>query len=343
MAREDGYYWNRIGAVELLSREKGRIKRRHFLTPDRYDGLNFRFNVTFNSDLKQGNTGHGTVGILGLSADTIRQWASAELPGDLRKKQMFIRVYAGYEKDGALEDCEIFTLPYIGAIPTSPPEMWLNFNCPDQKNAIISPMVLKSPFMGERVSIKQMFEMLVKTLDESVNKENKLNHVKLKWNIDAETEKRLPMVRTRDYSATRLYELIYEVNSWGLVWARSSNKFNARTGAETINVWVSSLPGYLQNTDDPQTEDDPVVISADTGMIGFPSFGEGSGTPQVTVKCLMRHDISIGDLISVKSQFMKAPYAAYRVNEVSYSGEFRGQEWYVTYKAQAEGVDSKQN
>lgn len=337
MGQEDGYYWKRIGAVELLARTKDGIKSRKYLPTTRYEGLNFRFNVRFNEDLKLGTQGKGNIGILGLNAQTIRNWASAATPDELRKKQRFVRVYAGYEKDGPIENCELFTLPYIGALPSSPPEMWLNFNCPNNV-ALISRRVLHSPFMGQPAEIKSVFEELIKEVNKNSDGTWKMQ---LKWKIPEEVERVLPKVRVLDYSGMMIKDIIAEVNSWGIVWAHSSNKFSPRTGKTTINVWVAPIPKVDLESQLLEMEEPPIEISAENGMIGFPQFGEGSGAPCVQVKCLLRRDISIGDNISVKSEFMDAPYKMYKVNEVVYEGEFRGQPWYVTYQAQA--VDVRKN
>lgn len=324
MGQEDGYYWNRIGAVELISRKKGKM----MLTPMRYNGLNFRFHIKFNEDLETGAHGSGSVGILGLNAETIKKWASGALPGDLRDEEMFIRVYAGYEKDGPLEQCELFTMPYIGALPTSPPEMWLNFNCPNNV-ALLSQTVLHSPFIGQRIQLKNMLETLVSSIDKSLKG---TMEIELKWEIPVEVEKKLPLVRAFDYSNMLIVDIIKEINAWGIIWLYVQDRFDDAKMRTKVTVHAKPLPDDEIRFVAPEL---PTVISADNGMIGFPLFGENAGIPCVTVKCLLRRDISIGDSISVVSKFMETPYKSYQVNEVAYNGEFRGQPWYVTYRAQA--------
>ena len=82
-------------------------------------------------------------------------------------------------------------------------------------------------------------------------------------------------------------------------------------------------------------ENKPVVeISEDTGMIGPPHFGLDSGFNSVEVTTLLRHDLGVGALIHPVSKFIKnVPSYKYRIIEVSFEGELRGQPWYTKYKA----------
>jgi hypothetical protein len=86
------------------------------------DGLDFKFDIKYTGDIAC----QLTVGILGLGRDTIQRltvWNYAQAITRGRK----IAVYAGYEKDGLPRP--IATGIITQAIPTSPPEMWLNFTC----------------------------------------------------------------------------------------------------------------------------------------------------------------------------------------------------------------------
>lgn len=105
-------FWNRVGHVEIEDDSGQMIK---------YYGLDFKFKVKSVGDIYN----QFSVSILGLSAKTINSltvWNPVTAVERLRK----IAVYGGYEKTGE----ELIASGYVWhAIPTSPPEMWLNFEC----------------------------------------------------------------------------------------------------------------------------------------------------------------------------------------------------------------------
>lgn len=111
------YYWNRVGYVEIEG-EDGKMHR----YGGSHDGLDYKFDIDYAGDTAV----EFKVGILGLGRETIQRltvWNMSEALTRARK----IVVYAGYEKDGLSR--EIASGIVTQAIPTSPPEMWLNFNC----------------------------------------------------------------------------------------------------------------------------------------------------------------------------------------------------------------------
>ena len=111
------YFWNRVGFVEIEG-EDGKMHK----YGGSVDGLDFRFDIKYSGDISV----EFTVGILGLSRETIQTltvWNFAQAISRARK----IAVYAGYEKDGIAQP--IASGIITQAIPTTPPEMWLNFNC----------------------------------------------------------------------------------------------------------------------------------------------------------------------------------------------------------------------
>ena len=101
------YFWKRIGFVEIESDDGGMMRYGGSV-----DGLDFKVDIKYTGDIAC----QFTVGILGLGRDTIQ-----------RLTVWKIAVYAGYEKDGLPRP--IATGIITQAIPTSPPEMWLNFTC----------------------------------------------------------------------------------------------------------------------------------------------------------------------------------------------------------------------
>lgn len=117
MATTHEYFWKRIGYVEIEDYDGGMVKYGGSV-----DGLDYKFDIKYSGDIAC----QFTVGILGLGRDTIQRltvWNYAQAITRARK----IAVYAGYEKDGLPRP--IATGIITQAIPTTPPEMWLNFTC----------------------------------------------------------------------------------------------------------------------------------------------------------------------------------------------------------------------
>jgi hypothetical protein len=111
------YFWKRVGYVEIEG-EDGKM----YKYGGSVDGLDFKFDIKYSGDIAV----EFTVGILGLSRETIQTltvWNYAQAISRARK----IAVYAGYEKDGIAQP--IASGIITQAIPTTPPDMWLNFNC----------------------------------------------------------------------------------------------------------------------------------------------------------------------------------------------------------------------
>ena len=83
----------------------------------KFDGLKFGdFYSTF------------TCSILGLTREHINALTVRDKGQALQKKR-YIEVYAGYSSNGDDMSKPIFAGYVMNAIPTSPPEMWMNFEC----------------------------------------------------------------------------------------------------------------------------------------------------------------------------------------------------------------------
>lgn len=110
-------YWKRAGYVAIQDRSGSMVR-----FGGSKDSLDFRFEGEKVGDICP----RFKVGILGLSKEHINQltvWNPVEAITKARK----IQVFAGYEKDSLLNP--IFEGYVLNAMPTNPPEMWMNFDC----------------------------------------------------------------------------------------------------------------------------------------------------------------------------------------------------------------------
>ena len=117
--QEQRTYWNRTGYLKIQMDNEG---MRQFggegeMFDMKFDGLKFGdFYSTF------------TCSILGLTREHINALTVWDKGKALQKKR-YIEVYAGYSSNGDDMSKPIFAGYVMNAIPTSPPEMWMNFEC----------------------------------------------------------------------------------------------------------------------------------------------------------------------------------------------------------------------
>lgn len=240
----NGDFYKRIGGVALMTGTQAGLgmlvlETEKFVDGSIFTDLNFRFSFEYSTDKRQGVIGQGSVEILGLSSETIRQWASAAPPEENLKKKRFVRVFAGYQSEGKLSDCELLTIPYFGALPTTPPEMWLKFNCqniaggsnvlmkgtdlwcsgtfePGAYNKRIRSNTVNSYQSSFGISIHDACKQMIDKFRED---EERGFAVELEWHIGEEWEKRLPRLRYVDFSGQTLEAIVRTINSWGVVQA----------------------------------------------------------------------------------------------------------------------------
>lgn len=117
--REQRTYWNRTGylKIQMDNEEMQQFGGDGEMFDMKFDGLKFGdFYSTF------------TCSILGLSREHINALTVWDKGQALQKKR-YIEVYAGYSSNGDDMSKPIFAGYVMNAIPTSPPEMWMNFEC----------------------------------------------------------------------------------------------------------------------------------------------------------------------------------------------------------------------
>lgn len=117
--QEQRTYWNRIGylKIQMDNEEMQQFGGDGEMFDMKFDGLKFGdFYSTF------------TCSILGLTREHINALTVWDKGQALQKKR-YIEVYAGYSSNGDDMSKPIFAGYVMNAIPTSPPEMWMNFEC----------------------------------------------------------------------------------------------------------------------------------------------------------------------------------------------------------------------
>lgn len=327
--------FNRVGKVRLYSNDV-EDKLNVYFDSGVENGLDFKFHFEISSNDEKGVVGQGSVGVLGLNGDTIRRLVTFGCQEDEQNKQRFIEVFAGYEKDGPVDQLGVFKLPVYGANFTQPPDMWLNIEGYTEATALSDYSVENHKSAVEQIrensrniKFKEGCEYFIK-----------LCNTKMEWWINPDQEKCLPKYFPNfiDFNPVNVMDVVKFLNSLGLIKARYYAEGSVRNGSKEAFVAVMPTLALHNAAQDMKTEkEEGSEISVETGMIGIPQFQAFSGYAEVQVKTLLRRDLNCGDKIKVVSKYLSIPFKTYVITKISYDGQFRGQDWYTTYTAIAEG------
>lgn len=324
-------FYARTGHVEILN-EEGKVLYR-------FDGLNFKFSYELcDAPGTTGRVGKATVGVLGLSGDTVHRWATycngttkEQYDGEGLGPNVYISVYAGYAYSGMNDDTEpLFTMPIVGAWPTSPPDMWLNFSAFTAEAGVYGhyDVSLSTYTAGSYITTRQFAEHVANTIG-----------AKLRWELPKEWDKWLPKQQQWGKEGTVNDILAYMNSCRGHGLGAHVSVYLGREMPDLKTPILYVVP-KIRGNDERQGEmksrkalhmQTGPIISAETGMIGFPKVkfgGEKSG--QIEVQTLLRKDVDIYDPFTVRSEYIRMANATFKCNKIKHVGEFRGTPWYTT-------------
>lgn len=277
---EQRRYWKRAGYVAIQDRGGNMVRY-----GGSYDSLDFKFSGEKTGDIYR----DFTVGILGLSLDTINDLTAWGVEGFKRKRR--IQVFAGYDIDALANP--IFDGFIVEAIPTSPPDMWLNMKCMINFDNDI-PVDRPRSFCG---TIDEIFKEIAKELGLGSRIEAK--------KIDSEKE----------------YTFTIDGTRTGL----------ARKFADAFDLTVVADNGVLIAYDKRPWLDDPknqIELSMDTGLLGI-----GSLTVTGLVARMRLNDYpKMGSWMKLKSTLIPQANGDYCVIKKRHIGHYRGDDWYTELK-----------
>ena len=279
MANNTEYFWGRIGYVEIED-DNGQMVR----FGGSHDGLDFKFNVQYSGDIAT----KFTCGILGLGMDTIQRltvWNFAQAMSRARR----IAVYAGYEKDGVARQIAYGIITQ--AIPTSPPEMWLNFEC-----LIGSPKF--DPSDGRCLKGLTAVEILYELA--------KTNALGCRWDAkDVPGNTKVP----------RFY--IGEAPVWTI------SKFASRMGVliyiEGDTLVATDKYAWLTK----KVSDAADVINIDTGLLAIGNID----LKGATIQCRLNTRVRLMSWVRLESVLVPSANNNYFVISKKHIGQYRGKEW----------------
>ena len=252
-----------------------------------HDSLDFKFNVEETGDIYV----EFSVGILGLGKDTINDLITWT-PQQALSKRRLIRVFAGYDSTG--EDMIAEGIVW-SAIPTPPPEMWLNMKC--MKFLDMKDSITEEPAFGEKKTVGAVFEKIADILglsslweanDELYKKESNFQFMGL----------------TKDMLATKFkkeYDVIVYQESGMLVCIDRYGEYQTPQPKEEI----SPMNGLIQ--------------LSEVGIVG--------------AKIVTRLDdrFSLYSWLHLDSWLMEKVSGDYLVISKKHTGHFRGEEWQTEF------------
>lgn len=278
MMTTERVYWKRAGYVQIQDRNNRMVSY-----GGSRDALDFRFEGEKCGDIY----GEFSVGILGLSATTIND-LTVWNPADAIERSRKIRVFAGYDIDALANP--IFDGFILEAIPTSPPEMWLNMRCMCNLDKS-GPVVNKRMIYGK---IPDLFDEVAKELS-------------LEARIDAKG--------------------IDEEGSYG--FRMEGKKIDlAQRFADTFNLTVYDDNGILVATDKrpwlakPQRS---MSLSIDNGLLGV----GGISVAGATLRRRLDDTAGLFTWVDLKSTLVPSASGRYNVIRKKHKGHFRGEDWYT--------------
>lgn len=268
-------YWDRVGYVCIENSNGDMIE---------YRGLDFKFKVKSIAGIYK----DFSVSVLGLSSDTINDltvWNPVKAIRHPRK----IEVWAGYANTGA----EVIATGYVWyALPTRPPEMWMNFECRQflKYNDMIS-----NPYVLHNRSVKEIFNVLA-----------------------AECGYRA------DWQASGGDVVIgaYTVEGKkGDLMKQFVHTFN-KSVSERSRAYICVDPHGERRTPTKQ-----ILASIDTGLLAVGNINIKGA--RITTR--LRADVQLMDWIYLESILIPSASGSYYVIEVEMEGHLRGDKWESRY------------
>ena len=284
-------YWNRSGYLKIQMPGSDELQQ--------FGGDGEMFDMKFDG-LKYGDFYEGfTCSILGLSRNTINDLTVWDV-GKALKDKRYIEVYAGYTSSGNDMTAPIFKGYVMNAIPTSPPEMWMNFECIrawDKDDYVIGVEMM------ENASLKQILKKVAEILNVSYDDSKS-------WAVNSvdgdEAKYRF------NFSALKRYQL---PNAF-------AKQFNCRVVNNNGMIIAAEKRGWLIQPTVNDIVGDP--ISQDNGLLGIGNIDIAGAK----IVHRLNDNFPILSWVKLDSRLIESANAKpYFVTSVRHTGHLRGVKW----------------
>lgn len=269
-------YWQRTGWVDIGGYGKPPV------------GLDFKFDV-----VKYGNIySKFSVGVLGINSSNINAMTVYN-PADAVSQGREISVFAGYESDGV--PSLLCTGIVFNAVPTPPPEMWMNFE--------------GMPYLKNKIAIENVEPMYNKTIEEVVNKLCSMMGFTYFWrskNVNLGTKINFTFTGTRD---TALTELAEGLNLVVILGDNNDVYFYDKKAWNILPIPTSRVP----------------VINTESGLLMV-------GNVTVTgakIRVRLNDKYQLFSWVYLESKLIPRASGYYFVLSKHHKGHLRGEEWYT--------------
>ena len=296
--QEQRTYWNRTGYLKIQMDNEGMQKfgGEGEMFDMKFDGLKFGdFYSTF------------TCSILGLSREHINALTVWDKGQALQRKR-YIEVYAGYSSNGDDMSKPIFAGYVMNAIPTSPPEMWMNFECikawdKDQCVTGVETMRDASP--------RQILQKIAEILEVDFNLTSFMSST-IKWDEEK---------HTFSFAGKKKVQLTYDF----------ANQFNCICIDQNGTIVAADRREWLKSPKRIARE-----VSQDTGMLAVGNVDIAGA------KVVHRLDntFSILSWVNVQSRLIpKMDSRPYFVKAFRHTGHLRGDKWQTELELIRQGAN----
>jgi hypothetical protein len=256
----------------------------------KYGGISDALDFKFDGEIVANTYSSFTVSILGLTLETINKltaWNPVEVYGKKRR----IRVYAGYEHDGI--ENPIFEGLVIEAIPTNPPEMWLNFKC-----------IINIGYEGPLISYDNPDRRTLGDIWNDIAKVN--NYSGARWeSTRIDKNKRVVFSFDGKSAAKLIYDFTHRFDVIGL-------NINDVLVCKDKRMWS-----------DPKKPKE--IISTKTGLLGI----AGVSVKGATIRRRLSDTAACSDCVYLMSEVIPKANGPYTIIKKRHVGHFRGKDWYT--------------
>lgn len=271
-------FWNRVGHVEVEQSDGSFTS---------YSGLDFKFDVQISGCTYS----RFSVGICGLSRDSLNNLITWPQPESYRNPR-HVKVFAGYEDGG---ESLIAQGGIFSAIPTTPPNVWLNIEaCKFLEN--------RRPIEGVKPIRGCFREIFIKVADLCGMEQNVEADVNLTLNPDKDIF---------DFAFTGSVELLPQrlADATGLTIYEKDGRLIAQARKKEYTSPSNAIP-----------------LNRNTGLLGVGSIEYN----KATVTTRLNSAFELFTWVKLESERIPQANGPYWVTNVRHTGQLRGEEWRTT-------------
>lgn len=268
--------------------------------------------VKFNFQRYIGNAmyGMGKVSLCGLDKQTTNELTTLCSVEQALLERKSITIRAGYGDSKAL----IIDGTITSAVPTVPPDVWIE--C-DVLNGYERKQIVKSISVKGSLNIKELADTIARQLDLRNGAECRIKN-------DSYGKKFYQRKMTNISFRGCITDCLSEVMN--MYSFEKDDVFGVPVvyiDNETLIVDYSNF-GSVESKNRTHYQ-----INKDTGMVGLPEISMAGTIANITT--LLKPEIKAGDVIDLESYMIPKANGQYNVIGVTYSGDFRGENWYSIF------------